>query len=442
MEERLRILMVAFLFSPIVGGAETRAEKQARQLQAQGHQVTVITLRHEKHWKKVEDLAGLPVIRVGGTYRRSGMLRIGRIGHLPIDILVFLQLWRLRNQYDVIHSLQMSPLAGVAALIGKLTHKPVVVSIPSTGPGKQQHAADATMMVDTLAGKGIDTSFLQVPFEDIVVGDISHMSRTALGGGLIINYLKKSDVFYQLLSSRSLGYLTSRGFRAEKMFTIPNGVDIDRFRPDPARRPDPASPERAILCVARLQFPKGIDVLLHAWSRMMHAPAAWRENLRPKLLIAGTGELGEKLERLAELLEIQDSIEFLGLRKDVIPLLQQSWGFVLPSRWEGMPNALLEAMSCGVPCIATRVSGSEDIIENGVNGLMVEPEQPAALAQALRLLIEDTELAQRLAAAGRATVERDYQLSRITERFVEFYRRALGKDEQIKPLVLNGVREN
>lgn len=86
-----------------------------------------------------------------------------------------------------------------------------------------------------------------------------------------------------------------------------------------------------------------------------------------------------------------------------------------------MPNALLEAMSCGVPSIATRVSGSEDIIEYGVNGLLIEPEQPAQMAQALRRLIEDTELAQHLAQEGHTTILSKYQLLYTAEQCLEFY---------------------
>src|SRR5206468_5226324 len=125
----------------------------------------------------------------------------------------------------------------------------------------------------------------------------------------------------------------------------------------------------------------------------------------------GDGALRTQIERLITALGIQGSVEILGPRTDIADLLQLSWGFVLPSRWEGMANALLEAMACGLPCIATRVSGSEDIIVDGVNGLLVEPEQPVELAHALQCILADTELAQRLAQEGRATVLRDYQLS-------------------------------
>jgi glycosyltransferase involved in cell wall biosynthesis len=134
------------------------------------------------------------------------------------------------------------------------------------------------------------------------------------------------------------------------------------------------------------------------------------------------------LERIAAELNIEDSVEFLGLRSDVVDLLQQSWGFVLPSRNEGMPNALLEAMACGLPCIATCVSGSEDIIADGHNGILVESEQPAQMAHALRRIIEDTELAQCLGREGRATVVREYQLAHIVERSLDLYRQLLAEN--------------
>ena len=441
MDKQLHICMIAFQYAPNIGGAQTRAANQAHQLQECGHKVMVVTLQHEKQWKRYETINGVPVIRIGGLFNTHGTLRVGRLGHLPVDILLLIQLWRMRHQYDILHSIQISPLSGVAALIGKLTGKPVIISIPSTGPGKIPQLEDAVMMVDTLAGKLSDSSFLKVPYADTVVGDITHMRKTAFGGDLILAYLKKSDAFYQILSSRSLNYMTSNGFRAERIVHIPNGIEVGKFTPIPELRPDPALPERDILCVARLQYPKGIDVLLHAWKRMLSAPNDWRTQIKPRLLLAGTGQSEAQLKRLAQELELGESVVFLGSHDDVIPLLHTAWGFVLPSRWEGMPNALLEAMSCEVPCIATRVSGSEDILVNGVNGLLVETEQSAELAQALQQLISDTELAKRLALAGRATILRDYQLAHITEQFIRFYRQTLTDETQIKTKVLEIVGE-
>jgi glycosyltransferase involved in cell wall biosynthesis len=437
-EDRIRICFVSFSFCPLVGGAPARAEKLARQLQGLGHNVTVVTLRHYRQWKRKEMLDGLTVVRVSGIYRRNGRLNIGRLGHLPNLIMLFLTLWRLRHSYDVIHALQLSI---PAALIGQLTHKPVILGIQSAGPGEAQRVQldewGAVLMADTLT----ETSFLKVDSKEWTAGagDIGHLPQLPLGKAML-DFLRKSNAFYQILSTRSHSYLTSHGFRAGKIVHIAGSVDTERFQPAPERRPDPARPQRAIICVARLDYAKGVDVLLHAWGRMLREPAEWRAHLKPVLRLVGEGVCGAQMERIVAGLGIQDSVEFLGLRTDIVDLLQQSWGFVMPSRWEGMPNALLEAMACGLPCVATRVSGNEDIIANGVNGLLVEPEQPAEMAQALRHTIEDTELAQRFGREGRATVERDYQLTIVVEQYLELYRRLLAGEKNVLSLALEGTR--
>jgi len=428
-KDRLRICCISFKFSPIIGGAEARTEKQARQLQALGHDVTIVTLRHNKQWQHTEQLDGLPVIRVGGIYKRGGKLRIGKFGHLLIMLALLLTLWRLRHRYDVMHVFQLTPIAVVATLIGKVTRKPVVISISSAGPSQEQQKRlrqGTMLMTDTLT----NTDFLKVydaTSWEVEEGNITYLPKVTFGGQAILNYLRKSNAFYHILSTRSYSYLTSHGFRAKQIVHIPGGVDTEKFRPAQEQRLDLAKPERTIICVARLDFPKGIDVLLHAWGRMMHDSyrSEWLADLKPRLHLVGDGIFKPQLERIAAELGIQDTVVFLGQRTDTVELLQQSWGFVLPSRWEGMPNALLEAMACGLPCIATRVSGSEDIISEGCNGLLVEPEQPAEMALALRRIIEDSELAQRLGKEGRMRVVSDYQLTKLAEQSLELYRRLL-----------------
>jgi glycosyltransferase involved in cell wall biosynthesis len=437
--DHLRACLVPFQFWPRVGGAESQAEKQAHHMQALGHEVLVVTLRHEKQWKRTEVVDGVRVVRVGGLYKRGKTLRLGRFGHLPVDIYMFWTLWRLRRRYDVLHLFQVSPLAAVAALAGKLAHKPVIISVQSTGPSDLQRAQmerGVMLMADTLAADEAssihaDLSFLAVNAFDVASasGDLSYLPQTAFGGRFILNFLRKSDAFYQILSHRGYPYLISRGFRAEQIVRISNGIDTAKFYPAPELRPDPAGPERDIICVARMDYAKGVDVLVHAWGRMMRAPAEWRSHLRPRLRLVGDGVLMRQIQRLVEELGIQESVEFLGLRTDIVALLQSAWAFVLPSRWEGMPNALLEAMACGLPCVATRVSGSEDLIADGTNGLLVEPEQPAEMAQALRRIIEDAGLAQRLGQQAAATVVREYQLSTVVEQCLDLYRRLLAKGE-------------
>ncbi len=430
---RVRICYIPFMFTPFVGGSEVQAEKQARHLLSLGHETTVVTLRHEKRLKRSEILDGLPVFRVGGIYNREGRLRIGKVWQIPIKIALFCTLWRLRKRYDLLHVFQLG-MADVAAMVGKLAHKPVLVTIPTTGPGKEQN--EATLMADTLT---LDHDMLALDVKEAVVGDIAYFAKSQVAGKAILNFMRNSDAFYQVLSSRSRTNLISHGFRAQQIIHIPNGVDVERFVPNPTLQPDPANPARDIICVARLQYAKGIDVLLHAWGRMMRIPEEWRETLEPRLLLVGEGPLLNQFEHIATELGILESTEFMGLRRDVVALLQQSWGFVLPSRWEGMPNALLEAMACELPSVATRVSGSEDIITHGVDGLLVEPEDPAELANALQCIVADTGLARSLAKEGRLTVLRNYQLTAIVEQCLELYHKLLEMDREEVTVAMEGA---
>ncbi len=435
--ERLRICMFSRAFYPIVGGSEVQMARQAKRLQELGHMVTIVTLRRDKRWKKQEELDGIPVLRVGGIYRRNSQIRIGRIGHIPADIALFLTLWRLRHSYDLIHVFQALPPAATATLIGKITRKPVIIQIQNTGPDdtqRQQLEHGATLLADTLT----NTEFLKLQFMDWAPGegDITYLPYASIIGPLLVNFLRHSDAYYHILNSRGYRYLTSHGFRAEQIIHIPNGVDTEQFQPVQNGQHDPEMVERKIICVSRLEYAKGIDVLLHAWARMLQGPAEWRSHLKPMLLLAGDGKLRQKMEQIAVELNIQDSVSFLGTRADIRDLLQQSWGFVLASRWEGLPNAILEAMSCGLPCIVTRVSGNEDLITDGLNGLLVESEQPIALAEALHRLLEDAELAQRLGQQGRLMIVRNYQLSSIVERCMTLYRHVLTKGSHPLPSVL------
>lgn len=433
----MRICLVAFQFWPSVGGSQSQAEKQACYLRQLGQEVVVVTLRHQKIWPAREVCSTFPVIRVGGWYRWGGALRVGRLGHFLSDVLLFLTLWRLRRSYDVIHTLQISSLAVIATLVGKLTRKPVLVGVQSTGPCEQQMSF-STQESDLCEE---EEACQKVPYaRGEMGGDIAALQKSVWGGRWMLNYLRKSEAYYHILSSRSFIYLMQHGFRPERLVYIPNGVDTSQFYPTFWRPGPREGVERILLCVARLEYAKGVDVLLHAWARMLKLPAAWRADLRPRLCIAGDGSRRAELERLVAELGVQESVEFLGTRHDIAWLLQNAWAFVLPSRWEGMPNALLEAMACALPCVASRVSGSEDIIEQGSNGLLVEPERPEQLAYALRLLLEDAHLARNLGWRGYETILDCYQLSATVRGCLAFYHHLLSK-KMYKQDVVHSIQD-
>jgi glycosyltransferase involved in cell wall biosynthesis len=220
-----------------------------------------------------------------------------------------------------------------------------------------------------------------------------------------------------VLSSRMLKDLAAHNFLLPNTQLIPNGVDSKHFHPDTSWS---EKREQVVVCVAQLRYQKGIDVLLQAWRLVLQQLP---QTVQASLILVGNGPIQSQLDYMAQALGIAGSVEFAGEQKDVAAQFHRGAIAVLPSRFEGMPNALLEAMACGLACVATRVSGSEDIIQHGVNGLLVESEDYRGLAQALLALFHDPGLAERYGQEARATIEQHYALEHITDTYIELYAR-------------------
>ena len=201
-----------------------------------------------------------------------------------------------------------------------------------------------------------------------------------------------------------------------KLETVPNGVHIPPWAARKAVSGTGGPP--VILFVGRLRHAKGLDVLLHALAGL---PVAGYQ-----LRIVGDGELRKSLENLAVTLGVRDKIVFLGFRSDVTALMSSADCLVLPSRWEGMPNVVLEAMAIGLPVVATRVGGIPEVIEHGLTGWLVPPEDPLALAAALATALADRRRARCIAESARQRVARDYSIEAMSERTLEVYTQVLG----------------
>ncbi len=415
-----RIYIAIETFHPIPGGAETQALAQGRVLRERGYVTTIITLRFGRAWLPCEVMEGVPVIRVAGTLLggREKLPRFFQKLLYLISILVMgWTLWQHRQRYDILYVYQIGLLALPAALVSRLTNKPMVISLRSAGSGK---AASSYSKAALVAGPLDATApWLQVNGKTRIGGDLAALER--LGKPVVrfaLSLLHRAHAVIVILSSSMKGYLAAHDFILPDIQLIPNGVDIVRFNPTNA---DIFIGERSqiVICISRLNYEKGIDVLLQAW-RLVH-----EQIVQARLIIVGNGDIQNQLEHMAKALGITDSVEFAGLQNDIPAQLHRGGLAVLPSRTEGMPNALLEAMACGLPCVATRVSGSEDIIRHGVNGLLVESEDYQAMAQALLTLLSDPALAQKYGQAARATIENHYSLEHVTDMYTELYQKML-----------------
>lgn len=210
-------------------------------------------------------------------------------------------------------------------------------------------------------------------------------------------------------SSAARDQLALEGVPVDKLRLIANGLDTRRFVPV-----SPRAEIRRIVMVANLRPEKGQDTLLAAAPRILaRYPDA-------SFTFVGDGPRREALETLTRALGVTDRVRFLGESRDVAPILAEHDLFVLPSRSEAFPNALIEAMATALPVVATDVGGIPEVVRPG-SGLLVRPDDERALADAVLALMDDPAAAAALGRAARTDVERHYTIDRMVERFEQLY---------------------
>jgi glycosyltransferase involved in cell wall biosynthesis len=220
---------------------------------------------------------------------------------------------------------------------------------------------------------------------------------------------------------------TALGQAARTHFALPspprvirNGIDVGLGGDRAAVRegiPADLASEPFILSAGALDHVKGHDLLIRAWASV--AP----EFPDVQLVLAGEGDEGAERRRLAAALGIGARVRFTGAlpRAQVLALMRRARLFVLPSRREGLPYALLEAGIAGIPTVATAVGGVGEIVAAGETGLLVPPEDPEALAVAIRRLLGDEGLRRRLAAALAARVRADFSSTAMADGYLDLY---------------------
>lgn len=214
--------------------------------------------------------------------------------------------------------------------------------------------------------------------------------------------------------------IEKRGIPESRVIVVPYGVDLTRFDARAAPldlRAELGLPAGAkvLVTVARLVEEKAHRILLESAPRILAAEP------ETHFVFVGEGPLRPALDVQACAGGFADHVHLLGFRSDVPQLLPGADLFVLPSLYEGLPNAVLEAMAAGLPVVATAVDGTPEAVLNGVTGALVEPGDSEALAEAILGLLADPELRQRFGRAGRERVESTFDLARQVRRFEELY---------------------
>lgn len=392
----MRVVLVLREFycpSKPIGGAERQALKLAERLIRKGVAVTVVTGQWDWGQPRREWIHDVPVHRHFTAWGMLGIKGIRRFGQYLYLLTLFLYLVRRRNDYDFIHCHSALYGASIVSLVGRWLHKKTLVRAMGSGPW----------------------------------GDIRRMrqERIIFGTGWMVSKLRDVDCLVAL-NKQVVGELVETGVVPERIVCLPNGVEIGQIVP---KADYELGPEIRVTFVGRLHRSKGIDVLLLAFKKV-------REELHQlslRLVLLGEGSERRALQAMTRELQIDQAVQFLGHVDDPFSFLGQSDLFVLASRSEGMSNALLEAMAHGLPCVVTDIPGNNGVISDRQNGLLVRPDDATDLARALTLLITEEALRKRLGHEARRTVELEYSLDSVADRYVALYAALLEDGIAAKP---------
>jgi glycosyltransferase involved in cell wall biosynthesis len=384
----MKVAHVVCAFPPYKGGMGNSVNSFAKILAKMGHNVTVFTpLNGDNQTEFVTDNSG---VVAGG---KSGRLQVERIKSLiKFGHAAFLPgiLWRL-NGFDIIHL--HYPFYGAAE---------VVLLKKLISPKKSKLIIHYHMEPTAKGLKGLAFRLYQLFFMPLFtrIADIITCAS--------VDYVKHS------------GLATYYEKNKNKFWEVPFGVGVEKFRqrtPVHGRQIE----RKNILFVGgldRAHYFKGVDVLLKAIRKL--EIGNW------KLEIVGDGDLRPEYEKLARELGISDKVEFAGrVEDDKLPsYYQNSDVFVLPSvnQGEAFGLVLLEAMACGVPVIASDLPGVRRVFKDGKQGLLAKPGDIDDLAEKIKIILGDENLAKKMGKEGRKLVEEKYTWEKVGERLDRVYK--------------------
>lgn len=364
---------------PVVGGMERQSHELAKALIQRGHTVHAVSSRFDPGQNESEVIDGVQLHRVKWIEFRAARFLL-----FPFALARIF--FRIRSDVDLVHAHNVSWFGTFVTLLAKVSGLPAISKLPNSGefgiPGIRRR-----------------------PF-----------------GCLHIALVKCSDAIIAM-TPESVAELAGIGFSRARVLNVTNGIALS---PAPLKGP-PSSETVSAIYVGRLSPEKGLSDLLHAWRSVKV------RTTRPiKLSILGGGAQAAELRALAIALNVGEEVQFLGHCDNVSAELAKAHLFVLPSYAEGNSNAILEAMSAGLPIVATRIGGAALQIGRDGERFLISPGDREALADGLLALIEDETLRRRLGAAMRARIERVFSIDRIAAIYEQAYELLVsGRREQI-----------
>lgn len=376
----MNVLMVIERYIPIWGGAENQLRQLIPHLENCGCKIKVVTRRWHKHLHEKEVIDGVEVARIGipGTGIFSTVIFI----HSLIIYII-----KNHNKIDFLHSHGAVNMGALCSLMAMIFNFSNVAKIAT-------------------AGKVLDL-------------------RNKFSGRLILWFLKRSDAIIAMTEEIEQE-LKAIGTPIEKIFKITNGVDTKRFRPSDKIERDNwrnyhgvSENRRIVLFSSRLVYRKGLDILFAAWPEINESCPD------TILMILGSGKgqpdsVEKEIRAFVSDNQIKNVI-FLGESDYPEYVLGAADVFIFPSRKEGFPNALMEAMASNLPVIASKIGGNVDLVVDNETGLLFEPENHNQLADLAKDLFASQNTMEKLGNAARKSMIEMYDFPSIAGRYRDLY---------------------
>jgi glycosyltransferase involved in cell wall biosynthesis len=362
--------MVIHQFRPVMSGAELQAERLAIKLIEHGHPMQVLTEMRLAGSLPEEEFQGIQIHRV--RFPLAYKLYYGVVE-------TFRHLVRHRHTYDILHVHQAFAHAVVSVIVARCFGKKCLVKIACAGS----------------------------------YGDLSLFS-TFSGFPWALRILRQADALIAISREVETELVEQWGFDCQRVRLIPNGVDTDAFL---RTRLFVAPPPFRFILIGRRTPQKGIDTALQATRLLVDRGLAHQFEVK----FYGLDYPEYDYRSLAHQLRVDKQVEFLPFQEATHDILQAAHCLLLPSRGEGLSNALLEGMAMEMPVIASTVSGTVDVITDGVDGLLIPPDAPDRLAEAMAAVMDDTDWAMRLGQAARQRVVDHFSLDRVARNYCDLY---------------------
>ena len=389
----MNICYVAESYYPELDGGAIHSRMLAEQLHSDGNCVRVITRKNRPSYDRAEIVGGIQVIRMGLTDHYGILARyLGMFSIIP-------PLVRNRNEYDIILVAAPRILGAPVVLLAKILGKRCVLKPDSAGE--------------------MDGSYAYMHSRPGWM--LYHASRSYFW--LRNRILRCANAFIAITNVISEEI---RGLDVDdrRIYKIPNGVDIEKFAPVTSEQKTtirnrlgiPPDTTVFVYC-GRLSREKGLLPLLFSWKRLTNR----FDSLH--LLLVGSGDgmtlsCEKELRQYVKEHSLGNSVSFTGSVDDVRDYLHSSDVFVLPSIREMLSVALIEAHACGIPAIGARVGGIPEVIDNRVNGILVEPGNVDGLVDAATELIKDRDMREEYGAAARKLAVDRFSLARVAEKYL------------------------